>query len=120
MPPAIRPGPAAATTSGPRTDDSSALDGPADEAAGRSRSGVASRDTTLDRPTDEGFVTAGEPTPAGAGAPPWPPWPIGVRRTRPSKRECWDRSCHDGRATRRIGVPAAVGAEPADDAPSGD
>jgi hypothetical protein len=104
-PPAIRPGPAAATTSGPRTDDSSELAGPVDVVALRSRSGVASLDTTLDRPTDAG------PDAEATAEPPWL-WPIGVRRTSPAKRDCWDRSCHEGRATRRIGVPA--GAAPGD------
>jgi hypothetical protein len=120
-PPAIRLGPAAATTSGLRTDDSSDAGRPeaVAEAVGRARPDVANRETMLARPTGAAAVAVVvvlaapvvEATPAGVEEVAWSPWPIGVRRTRLSNRDCCDRSCHDGRATRRRG--AAVGlAEP--------
>ncbi|GAA4711784.1 hypothetical protein GCM10023349_33480 [Nocardioides conyzicola] len=117
-PPAISAGPAAVTVVLPRTAVSSPVvgpePGPAVEPAvaptGRARSGVASRLTMLASPTmgAEGGAVAADGTEAG-----WPLWPIGVRRTRPANRDCCERSCHDGRATRRTGAPTAAAVSPA-------
>jgi len=120
-PPAIRLGPAAATTSGLRTDDSSEPERRDAPSAGRARPGVANRETMLASPTgaaavatpvtEAGAAVEAEDAEAGTeSATACAACPTGVRRTRPSNRDCCDRSCHDGRATRRIGVPAAAAA----------
>lgn len=94
-PPAIRLGPAAATTSGLRTDDSSEAGRRGALSAGRARPGVANRETMLASPTGAAAVAtpvaeAGAAVEAEAGTEPataCAACPTGVRRTRPSNRD---------------------------------
>jgi len=72
MLPAIRPGPAAGTTSGLRTDDSRDPVWPGAASAGRTRPGVANLDTTLARPTDVGAAGAAPVDSVDPAAVEWP------------------------------------------------